>query len=61
MSCEHLICAQCAAPVAEGRCPACRATRQHVHHSHAGVSSQLLIAGILALLLLLVLVTYLGK
>ena len=61
MSCEHLICASCAGPVAEGRCPACRATRQHVHHSHSGVGPQLLLAGILALVLLLVLVTYLGK
>jgi hypothetical protein len=61
MSCEHLICAQCAAPVAEGRCPACRATRQHIHHNHFGVGPQLLVAGILALALLLILVTYLGK
>jgi hypothetical protein len=61
MSCEHLICASCAGPVAEGRCPACRATRQHVHHSHSSVTPQLIIAGILALALLLVLVTYLGK
>ena len=61
MSCEHLICAHCAAPVAEGRCPACRATRQHVHHSHSNVIPQLLIAGVLALTVLLVLLTYLGK
>ncbi len=32
MSCEHLICAQCAAPVAEGRCPVCRAAKSHLHH-----------------------------
>jgi hypothetical protein len=32
MSCEHLICAQCAGPVAEGRCPVCRAAKSHVHH-----------------------------
>ncbi len=31
MSCEHLICAQCAGPVIEGRCPACRAAREKVH------------------------------
>jgi len=61
MSCEHLICASCAGPVAEGRCPACRATRQHVHRGHFGPGQQLVIAGILALALLLVLVTYLGK
>jgi hypothetical protein len=61
MSCEHLICANCAGPVAEGRCPACRTTRQHVHHSHSNVGMPLLIAGALALTLLLVLLTYLGK
>jgi hypothetical protein len=32
-----------------------------VHHSHSNVGMQLLIAGVLALTLLLVLVTYLGK
>lgn len=32
MSCEHLICAQCAGPVAEGRCPVCRASKAHLHH-----------------------------
>jgi hypothetical protein len=38
MSCEHLICAQCAGPVPEGRCPVCRASRNHVHHGSHGVS-----------------------
>jgi hypothetical protein len=62
MSCEHLICAQCASPVAEGRCPACRATRQHVHHSHPGTGQQLLIAGVLVMIVLLVfLLTHLGR
>jgi uncharacterized integral membrane protein len=56
MSCEHLICAQCAGPVAEGRCPACRTSRQHVHHTHSNTRQQLLIAGILVLTLLLLLV-----
>jgi hypothetical protein len=32
MSCEHLICAACAGPVDEGRCPSCRAARAHIHH-----------------------------
>jgi hypothetical protein len=56
MSCEHLICAQCAAPVAEGRCPTCRAAREQMHHSHHGTSQQLLIAGLLALAVLLLLI-----
>jgi hypothetical protein len=54
MSCEHLICAQCAGPVVEGRCPACRAYRDHVHH-HSGASTQLIIAAILALAFVLLL------
>ncbi len=58
MSCEHLICAHCANPVIEGRCPACRAARQHVHHHHAGVGPQLLIAAILALAIVLLLATH---
>jgi hypothetical protein len=37
MSCEHLICAQCAGPVAEGRCPVCRAAKSDLHHhGHGG-------------------------
>jgi hypothetical protein len=55
MSCEHLICAQCASPVAEGRCPTCRAAREQLHHSHPSLGQQLLIGGILLLTLLLVL------
>jgi hypothetical protein len=38
MSCEHLICAHCAGPVAEARCPACQEARSHVHHSVRGIS-----------------------
>jgi hypothetical protein len=54
MSCEHLICAHCANPVIEGRCPACRAARQHVHQ-HFSVSPQLILAAVLALALVLLL------
>ena len=52
MSCEHLICAQCAAPVVEGRCPACQLARAQVHRRPAGLSLPLLAAALLALLLL---------
>jgi hypothetical protein len=55
MSCEHLICAQCAGPVAEGRCPTCRAAREQMHHSHPSLSQQLTLAGIALLALVLVL------
>jgi hypothetical protein len=52
MSCEHLICAHCAGPVVEGRCPVCRAARAEVHHhGPTGFSPQLLIAIALVLLL----------
>jgi hypothetical protein len=52
MSCEHLICAQCAGPVAEGRCPACRLARDHVHHTGHGPAIPLLVAAVLVALLL---------
>ena len=52
MSCEHLICAQCAGPVVEGRCPACQLARAHVHRRSPGLSLPLLLAALLALLLL---------
>ncbi len=61
MSCEHLICGQCARPVSEGRCPACRATRQHIHHQHFSVSPQIIIAAILLLTILLLLGTHLAR
>ena len=61
MSCEHLICAQCAGPVVEGRCPACRASRDHVHHEHSGASPQLIIAAILVLSVLLLLAMHLAS
>jgi hypothetical protein len=41
--------------VVEGRCPACRASRDHVHHPHFGASPQLIIAAILALAFVLLL------
>ena len=58
MSCEHLICAHCAGPVVEGRCPACRAARQHVHHQHFSATPQLIAAALLALTVVLLLVMH---
>jgi hypothetical protein len=43
MSCEHLVCAGCAGPVPEGRCPACRAARDERHHAHPQLSTALMI------------------
>jgi hypothetical protein len=52
MSCEHLVCAHCAGPVVEGRCPVCREARAQLHHDrHSGVTPQVLIAVALILLL----------
>ncbi len=52
MSCEHLICAQCASPVVEARCPACRTARAQVHHHVPGLTLPLTAAALLALVLL---------
>ncbi|KAA9381479.1 hypothetical protein AB0C10_00170 [Microbispora amethystogenes] len=39
MSCEHLICAACAGPVVEGRCPVCREGRAKLHnHGFLGLT-----------------------
>ncbi len=54
MSCEHLICAQCAGPVVEGRCSVCRAARAEVHHTPLSLASPLLIAALIVMLLLVV-------
>jgi hypothetical protein len=53
LSCEHLICAQCAAPVVEGRCPACQAARAQLHHHGSGLSTPLTVAALIVLLLAL--------
>jgi hypothetical protein len=60
MSCEHLICAACAGPVAEGRCPTCRQSREHVHHENHGLSLPLLLAAALVLVLLGLAAMHLG-
>jgi hypothetical protein len=46
--------------VVEGRCQACRTTRQHIHHQHFSVSPQVIIAAILVLTVLLLLATHLA-
>ncbi len=53
MSCEHLVCAACAAPVVEGRCPSCRAAREKMHqHGFLGMPP-LLVALVIVLALAL--------
>jgi hypothetical protein len=58
VSCEHLICARCAGPVSEGRCPACRAAKAEVHHSPSGYGPHVLIAAVLLLALLIILAAH---
>ena len=54
MSCEHLICARCAGPVVEGRCPACREAKSQVHHSQPNMNIPLLVAALFAILLVMI-------
>jgi hypothetical protein len=51
MSCEHLICARCAGPVVEARCPACQLAREQTHHHSSGLSLPLILAAVLVLAL----------
>jgi len=60
MSCEHLICAQCAGPVAEGRCPVCQAARARMHHHHTPGLTVPLVAAVLLALLLMILALHLA-
>ena len=57
MSCQHLVCASCMGPVAEGRCPTCRAARdeRHSHGVHVSTQMMLLLAALLSVALLLAL------
>jgi uncharacterized paraquat-inducible protein A len=55
MSCEHLICAACAGPVDEGRCPTCRAARSHVHQQGLNSLPPAVIVAIVALAALMLL------
>ena len=55
MSCEHLICASCAGPVDEGRCPSCRAARSQLHHSPVAALPPAVVAVAIALLAVMIL------
>lgn len=52
MTCDRLVCANCAGPVREGRCAVCRAERQRLHADglFAGIAT-LTPSALLALLL----------
>ncbi|MEU8731418.1 MULTISPECIES: hypothetical protein [Streptomyces] len=36
MTYDRLVCANCAAPVSEGRCPVCRANRERLQQEQGG-------------------------
>ncbi|MBA2806569.1 MULTISPECIES: hypothetical protein [Streptomyces] len=46
MTYDRLVCASCAAPVSEGRCPVCRASRERLQQEgpFAGLNPMALIA-----------------
>lgn len=59
MTCDRLVCANCAGPVSEGRCPVCRAHRARMHRESplAGLSP----AALFGLLLTLIAVALLAQ
>jgi len=62
MSCEHLVCANCSGPVAEARCPVCRASKAEVHGPWAHVTGYYaILAGALALMLVLFVLLVTGR
>ncbi|WP_181767608.1 hypothetical protein [Streptomyces albidus (ex Kaewkla and Franco 2022)] len=52
MTCDRLVCANCAGPVSEGRCAVCRAHRERLHRESplAGLSPVALFTVLLTLL-----------
>ncbi|MCK8676702.1 hypothetical protein [Streptomyces lichenis] len=51
MTFDRLVCANCAAPVSEGRCPVCRANRERLQQDGAfgGMSPAALLAALIVL------------
>ncbi|MEU7067166.1 hypothetical protein ACIGQE_05040 [Streptomyces sp. NPDC053429] len=51
MTYDRLVCANCAAPVSQGRCPVCRANRERLQQESpfAGLNPMTLIALLVAL------------
>ncbi|MEV3872397.1 hypothetical protein [Streptomyces sp. NPDC049906] len=51
MTYDRLVCANCAAPVSEGRCPVCRASRERLQQGNPWSSmSPVALIGLLAVL-----------
>ncbi|MFF9349967.1 hypothetical protein [Streptomyces sp. NPDC014734] len=53
MTYDRLVCANCAAPVSEGRCPVCRASRERLQQQEQGVFAGLSPVTLVALLVVL--------
>ncbi|MFD3547444.1 hypothetical protein ACFWUW_17900 [Streptomyces sp. NPDC058655] len=58
MTIDRLVCANCAAPVSQGRCPVCRANRERLQQEgpFSGLNPMMLIALMVVLVAALVLV-----
>ncbi|WP_328900422.1 MULTISPECIES: hypothetical protein [unclassified Streptomyces] len=54
MTYDRLVCANCAAPVTEGRCPVCRASRERMREQGQGPFAGISPAALAALLVVLV-------
>ncbi|MHC5701726.1 hypothetical protein OTC26_009770 [Streptomyces tirandamycinicus] len=60
MTYDRLVCASCAAPVAEGRCPVCRASRERLQQNgpFAGLNPAALVALLVVLVAALALLAH---
>lgn len=54
MTYDRLVCANCAAPVSEGRCPVCRANRERLQRESWGNWAGLSPAALIAVLAVLI-------
>ncbi|MCX5397361.1 hypothetical protein [Streptomyces sp. NBC_00102] len=54
MTYDRLVCANCAAPVNEGRCPVCRASRERLRQQDQGLFGGMNPMVLIALLVVLV-------
>ncbi|MEU8787212.1 hypothetical protein [Streptomyces sp. NPDC048637] len=54
MTYDRLVCANCAAPVNEGRCPVCRASRERLQQQAGGIFAQLSPTMLVTLMILLI-------
>ncbi|MFD7298732.1 hypothetical protein ACFV9W_36100 [Streptomyces sp. NPDC059897] len=50
MTYDRLVCANCAAPVSEGRCPVCRANRERLQQNPLAALSPMALVALVAVL-----------